>query len=215
MTPEFAEAIDPIFVRMLRLLERIGRGEDPSPEEERVAVCGYLTQAEGRMGQRPDWALAKYAVVAWIDEVLIEAPWQGRTWWVENTLEWEEFKTAECSEQFYVKAQEATALSNRDALEVFYVCVILGFRGLYRDPVPAEALAESLGLPSTLEAWAQRKAAEIRLGSGRAPVAEPGKKGEVAAPLDGPYMLVWSSFLAVILLFAASIVAWMVFFPPS
>ena len=38
------------------------------------------------MGQSVDWQLAKYALVAWIDEMLIlDAPWDGRSQWNEVT----------------------------------------------------------------------------------------------------------------------------------
>ena len=213
MTPEFAEAIDPVLMRVLGLLERISRDEPVSAEEEREAIRGYLAQAEARLGKRPDWELASYALVSWIDEVLIEAPWKGREWWVNNTLEWEKFRSADCAELFYRKAQEAGALPNRDALEVFYVCVVLGFRGLYRDPAAGAALAEPLGLPPDLETWAKRTGMAIRLGQGRPRIPTVSGTIQGASPLDGPLMLVWSLFLAMILAAATGILAWVCYLP--
>jgi hypothetical protein len=35
MTPQFAQAIDPIFLQVLGLLDRLGRSESPSPQDER------------------------------------------------------------------------------------------------------------------------------------------------------------------------------------
>ncbi len=61
MTPEFASAADPVFLHVLELLERIGRGEDPPAAEERGRIRGWIDQAEARLGQREDWMLAKYA----------------------------------------------------------------------------------------------------------------------------------------------------------
>jgi len=213
MTPEFAKAIDPIFMRVLGLLERIERGEALSAEDERAAIRGYLGQAEGHLGKKPDWQLAKYALVSWIDEVLIEAPWESRKWWVDYTLEWEEFKTAECSEQFYIKADDAQKLPDKDALEVFYVCVVLGFRGLYRDAQQAVALAEPLGLPAELETWARRTSLAIRLGEGRPRISEAGQPLVGAAPLEGPFLLLCSLFFGIILAAVAGVLAWMCFSP--
>jgi predicted Rdx family selenoprotein len=52
MTPKFSEAVDPVFLHVLRLLERIERGETPSAKEERQRIRDLITQAEGHLGQR-------------------------------------------------------------------------------------------------------------------------------------------------------------------
>ena len=212
MTPKFAEAVDPVFLQVLGLLDRIGRDQNPSPQEERLKIRGWLDQAQAILGQSQDWQFAKYALVAWIDEVLIEAPWEGRGWWNENALEVDLFNTRLCNEQFYVKAKEASALSRRDALEVFYGCVVLGFRGLYRDPMAAAVLAEPRGLPPDLETWARQTAMAIQLGQGRPPIADSSVAGEGAPPLEGPFLLIASALGGVVLAALNVIVAWMVFF---
>ena len=174
MTPKFSEAVDPIFLHVLRLLERIDRGETPSAKDERQHIRGWIDQAEALLGQGQDWQLAKYALVAWIDEVLIEADWDGRSWWNENALEQEIFSGRRAYHQFYIKAKEASALPRRDALEVFYVCVVLGFRGLYRDPVEAAAESASHDLPGDLESWARQTSVAIKLGQGLPPITDKG-----------------------------------------
>ena len=75
MTPEFARAVDPVFLYVINLLERVGSDEAVSAPEERVRIRAELDRAEALLGQSRDWELAKYALVTWIDEVLIEAPW--------------------------------------------------------------------------------------------------------------------------------------------
>jgi type VI secretion system protein ImpK len=209
MTPRFSKAVDPIFLHVLGLLERIGRGEQPSPKDERLWIHGLIDQAEGQLGQGPEWQLAKYALVSWIDDVLIEAPWEGRGWWKENALEVEIFNTRLRNEQFYVKAKEASSLPQKDALEVFYVGVVLGFRGLYRDPAVAAALAEPRQLPADLETWAKQTSMAIQLGQGRPPLSDASRPIEGAPPLDGPHMAVWSAFLGVILAMLIAIFAWL------
>ncbi len=212
MTPEFAAAVDRIFLHVLGLLERIGRGENPPAEEERVRIRGWIDQAEAQLGQQEDWKLAKYALVCWIDDVLIDAPWDNREWWRENALEVEIFNTRLRNEQFYVKAQEASSLPRKDALEVFYVCVVLGFRGLYRDPVAAAALAAPRQLPPDLETWAKQTSMAITLGQGRPAIPDASKPGEGAPPLDGLFSLIGSSLAGVVLAAFTVIFVWMVFF---
>jgi type VI secretion system protein ImpK len=209
MTPKFAKAVDPVFMHVLGLLERISHDENPPVSEERVKIRGWLDQAEGQLGHGSDWLLAKYALVSWIDDVLIDAPWEGRNWWKENALEVEVFNTRLRNEQFYMKGKEAASLPSKDALEVFYVAVVLGFRGLYRDPNAASVLAEPRGLPPDLEAWAKQTSMAIQLGQGRPQVSESHEPIEGAPPLNGPSMLIWSSFFGVILAVFLVIFAWL------
>ncbi|HWA97559.1 MAG TPA: DotU family type IV/VI secretion system protein [Pirellulales bacterium] len=212
MTPKFAEAVDPVFLYVLQLLDRIAAGDNPSPEDERLRLRGLLEQAQGKLGEGQDWQLAKYALVAWIDELLIDADWQGRDWWNNNALEVEQFNTREANEQFYMQAKEATRLSRRDALEVFYVCVVLGFRGLYRDPYAVAALAEPRGLPADLEAWTKQAALSIRLGGYRKTLNDAGVPGAGAPPRTGQSLVVWSSLSGAVRAAFTLICVWSAFF---
>lgn len=212
MTPDFARAVDPVFLRVLNLLERIDGDENLAPEKEQEQIQGDLHVAQGLLGQSQEWNLAKYGLVAWIDEVLIEAPWRGREWWKENSLEWDIFTTNERFEQFFLKAREASTLPERNALEVFYVCVVLGFRGLYRDPVHAPTLAEPLNLPRDLETWARQTSMAIHLRQGQPQIPSLSVTTEGAEPLEGPFMLIWSIFVGMVLAAVTGIVIKLVYF---
>ena len=77
--------------------------------------------------------------------------------WPSSSLEFELFRTARRSHEFFNKAEQAKALKHKDALECFYVAVVLGFRGMYSSP---EALAEErdhleFDPPESLPAWAR------------------------------------------------------------
>jgi len=211
MSPDFAKAVDPIFLHVLGLLDRIGKGDNPAVKIEREKMRGWLDRAEASLGQRPDWQLAKYALVAWIDEVMLEAPWDGQMWWKENVLEVELFNQRLAHEDFYLRARDAGSLPQRDALEVFYVCVVLGFRGLYRDPEIAETMAEPLGLPPDLESWARQTSLAIRLGQGRPRILETEDAGLGAPPLEGQTRLVWSTLFGVMLAAGLATLIWFKF----
>jgi type VI secretion system protein ImpK len=199
MNPKFSKAVDPVFLHVLGLVDRIGRDEQPSPPDEKAKIRALLDQAEGHLGQTEDWQLAKYALACWIDDVLIDAPWDGREWWTQNALEVELFTSRLAYAQFYDKAKEASCLPRKDALEVFYVCVVMGFRGLYRDPAEAAILAEQRQLPLDLESWARQTSMAIQLGQGRPPISQSEEPVEGAPPLDGPFVLVWSVLFFVVL----------------
>jgi len=211
MTPKFAQAIDRIYLHVLGLLERMERNEPIDASEQRAHIRSWLDRAEAMLGQTTDWQLAKYALVAWIDDVLIEAPWEGRKWWEENALEVEYFNTRDAYTAFYAKATDASMLTHKDALEVFYICVVLGFRGMYRDPSVA-VMAEQLRLPADLGTWAKQVSTAIRLRQGRPPITEAGSPGEGAVPLEGKFQLVGSTLIGVILAaFLTLVLGWILF----
>jgi type VI secretion system protein ImpK len=200
MTPRFAEAVDPIFLYVVDLLDRIGASESLDPSAERLQIRSRIDRAESKLGQSPDWELAKYALTAWIDEVLIEAPWEGRRWWEEKSLEFDLFNTRDRFTEFYHRSTKAAELSKKDALEVYYVCVVLGFRGIYRDP-SAALLADQLQLPPTLDAWAKKAALAIHLGQGVPPILEAPRPATGAPPLEGKFLLIGAGMGGVVLSF--------------
>jgi len=211
MTPKLAQAIDPVFLHVLDLLERISQGEEPSPQEERLRIRALIDQAEAIVGGGEEWELGKYAIAAWTDEVLGDAPWAGRDWWRNNVLEMELFNTRLCNEQFFLRAQKATTMSRRDSLEIYYVCVVLGFRGLYSDPHMAQMFINSNGLPRDLETWAKQAAMSIRLGQGRPQLPRPARDVQGAPPLRSKAQLVWPWLGAVMFAAVNVLVFWRVF----
>lgn len=200
MTPEFASSVDPIIVYVVNLLDRIGEDKEPDPQEEHTRIRALISRADGALtgSHREGWDLAQYALATWVDEMLISAPWDGRTWWTQNALEFAIFNTNVAFTEFYNRAREAAQLTSKNALEVFYVCVVLGFRGLYRDP-GAETIAEDAGLPPTLEGWAKKNGMVIQLGQGVPSLNEFPRPGVGAPPLDGRFMALGAAVLGVFL----------------
>lgn len=202
MTPKHSLAVDPVLLHMLDFLDRISEGHEPNPLEERIRIRALLDQGEAIIGAGREWDLTKYALVSWIDEMLVETTWSGREWWSNNVLEMEIFRSRLCNEQFYLFAKEASTLTRRDSLEVYYVCVVLGFRGLYRDPILSAMFAQQHGLPADMATWAKQTALSIRLGHGRPPLSGPRREIRGAPPSKPRDRLVWPW------LFASMLAAW-------
>ncbi len=198
MSPEFSAAVDPIFTYVLYVMDEIEANRMPEPQDVNSRIRSLIDQAENRIGQRSDWELAKYALAGFVDDLFIEAPWNGRKWWEENRLEFQLFRSGEAFTVFFQQAKKATELPKKDALETFYICVVLGFRGLYGDPTAVEH-AEDFGLPSSLDEWARRTAMSIQLGQGRPPIREQARPVAGAPPLEGKYLLIGSALLSVLL----------------
>ncbi|TWU23423.1 hypothetical protein Pla52o_29590 [Novipirellula galeiformis] len=205
MTPQFAQAVDPIFLYALDLMTRIGDNENPLPHEERIRIRSLIDQASAMLPNGDQWELAKYAIVSWIDDILVQSSWSHASWWQNNVMEVELFNTRLCFEQFFVNAQRAAGSPNRDALEVCYICGILGFRGLYADPQTAAVLTQKHGLPADFPTWARQVSMSIRLGQGRPELDTPGRELYGAPPLKKKSRVVWP-WLAASMLFVCIVI---------
>ena len=208
MTPKFAHAVDDVFVYVIDLLSRIEHNEQPNHLNEKTQIRVLIDRAEQRVDSREEWKLAKYALVAWIDEALTQAEWKAREWWQEKTLEVDYFKTGDAAVQFFVKAREAQEFTNKDALEVFYVCVMVGFRGIYSGPGGGE-MAEHYSLDSNIDSWIERTAIAVRGRQGRPPITATPQMSGGAPPLEARFQFLGMSLLTFILVVATVLVAFL------
>jgi type VI secretion system protein ImpK len=164
MRAAIADLVFPVIEYGLQLKERLERGEAPILETEQVKLKGLLqSNAEarrdpdfggdswverpagagmtftgsdvGRRGRGDGFLGVRYALACWLDELFtIDSPWEAQ--WKDRILEYALFGTRSRYETFWDQAERAQARS-ADALEVYFLCVMLGFRGKWRDQ-PAE-----------------------------------------------------------------------------
>ncbi len=111
-----------------------------------------------------------YALVCWLDEIFSDESAFGQQW-TERTLEQALYGTRKRAWNFLEQARAALNRSSTDDLEVFYLCVMLGFRGDWRDDL------------KTLNGWID--AVEGRMAQGR-PDDWPGKPPERETPSSAP-----------------------------
>jgi type IV/VI secretion system ImpK/VasF family protein len=173
MQEEVANLVHPILRYGLRLRERLEQGESPLLEVEQATLKGLLlTEGEARRlasfgGDAPpaggpppggpaaedgrggeQFLGARYALVCWLDELFtLGSPWAAR--WNERKLEAALYGTNDRAWRFWEQARAAETRAESDALEVSFLCVMLGFAGDLREQ------------PDKLEAWAA--AAQARL----------------------------------------------------
>lgn len=133
MNDAFAQVIGPVVQHVIDLQGRLSQGEDPPLEEVRGELLALIDEAEQRAAVARDlagdFALAKHALVYWIDEVLINSRWPHAPGWRDAILEWDYYGERLGGEKFFEKAREAEALRSTDPLETFLTCVALGFQG--------------------------------------------------------------------------------------
>ena len=201
MQTEFANAVDPIFQAALRLESRIENRDRIVTADERFILIRKIEEAEAKLGLREEWKLSKYAICGWIDSRLIEIPWQENGWWKDNCLEKRFFGTRDAHEDFFKKAIEAGSLPNKNALEVFYLAVVLGFRGFYAnsDASYSRQMSQKLRIPDTIEAWCKEVVRTLHLRQGRPEIPGIVQTGNSAKPLNGKSHLVLYAMLSTLL----------------
>lgn len=210
MSPDFAAAIDPIFLHVLSTMEQVAAHQRVEPRQVLAEVQAKLRSAEERLAQagtRESWELARYAVCAWIDDVMINANWDGGGWWENQKLEFQYFKSNEAGTGFFQRAKQAEQLIQRDAIEVYYIAVILGFRGLYALP-ESKFLAQQFGLPNTIEDWTRNTAGLLRFRSDRERLTGIPNPVRGAPPLEGKFTLVGAAMTMLMLLVLTAILGY-------
>lgn len=201
MQTEFANAVDPIFDAALRLEARIENRDRFVTADERATLIRKIEEAESRLGQTEEWKLSKYAICGWIDSRLIELSWQESNWWKDNCLEKKFFGTRDAHEDFFKKAVEAGAFPNKNALEVYYLAVVLGFRGFYTnsDLSYSRKMAQKLQVPDTIEVWCRDVVRTLHLRQGRPQIPSIIQTGDSAKPLNGRSNLLLYAMLSTLL----------------
>lgn len=150
MRDELANVIHPVLLQGLRLKERVERGELLNLGTEQAALKALLL-SEGEARRYPDFggddaAYAglvrgqvnpdhflgvRYGLACWLDELFLNSPWSKP--WSEARLEEALYGMNERDSRFWQQARLAEQRPTADALEGYYLCVMLGFRGELRE----------------------------------------------------------------------------------
>lgn len=78
--------------------------------------------------------MAKFALIAFLDESIISSSWNRKEEWLSEPLQLKLFDTFNAGEEFFTNLdtlRQRTG-SNRDVLEIYYLCLVLGFKGKYQ-----------------------------------------------------------------------------------
>lgn len=164
MREELANLVHPVFSYALNLRDRLEMGEQLKIEGEQMALRGLLlaeleaqrfpefggddqAPRRGARGLEDGGAVvtagflgARYALVCWLDELFVLASsWSEE--WNSRKLEAALYGSNDRAWKFWEQALLAESRPTLDALEVFYLCVMMGFRGELREG------------PDKLKAW--------------------------------------------------------------
>jgi len=108
-------------------------GEDYKGFRKRVlallAESKARSQAAGFTAE--EYQMAQFAVVAWIDEaVMTTLDWDGTAHWRKELLQQAYFSTGRAGIEFFTRLEQLVA-HQQSVREVYYFCLMLGFKGRY------------------------------------------------------------------------------------
>lgn len=75
---------------------------------------------------------ARFALVAWLDEVILRSDWQGRDEWAAEPLQLRLYRTNRAGNEFYDHLRRLRPEHTR-AREIYLLVLSLGFEGQYHD----------------------------------------------------------------------------------
>jgi type VI secretion system protein ImpK len=134
-----------LFLIVIRMRESEDLGD---PAALRKLIMYYIDLFK-RNCKTAGIADALYAIVALIDETVLSAGGACRDYWFGRPLQIDLFGDNIAGVEFYNRMQklQAQAEKKKDALEVYYLCLSLGFEGKYKvlDPQERTALLEESG----------------------------------------------------------------------
>ncbi len=126
-----------IFIELLAYVTYFNKSvavKQPSYDPVKADITRLMSDIEIRTGQSnitpDDYDLARFAVVAWVDETLLSSEWQDKDRWQKESLQRLYYQTADAGEIFFDRLN-AIGLHQRDVREVYYLCLAMGFKGRY------------------------------------------------------------------------------------
>jgi type VI secretion system protein ImpK len=125
------------FIDLIAYIAFFNKGaatRQPHFDQVKADILRLLTESQNRMGRgnfsQEDYDLARFAVVAWIDETILNSPWNEKDKWQREQLQRIYYQTTDAGEIFFDRLN-SIGPHQRDVREVYYLCLALGFKGRY------------------------------------------------------------------------------------
>lgn len=134
--------MNPLNAAAATLFSLVGRmrnrAQHPDPEAMRRSVVAQVRDFENRALQAKVDAqsvkVARYAICATLDDVVLNTPWGGASQWAQQSMVATFHRETVGGDRFYdlLARLEKDPANNIDVLEFLYMCLSLGFEGRLR-----------------------------------------------------------------------------------
>lgn len=151
----------PLLVLSSRFRGQIANADAQSVRAQCIQELRTFDERARQAGVSADEVIAaRYAICAALDEAVLATPWGAQSAWPQESLLLTLHKERRGGEKFFQILEELAKdpVRHRDALEIYYVCIALGFEGRYAlDPRGAAQLDD-------IRKDAYRRLAQVRGG---------------------------------------------------
>ncbi|MBF0469844.1 MAG: DotU family type IV/VI secretion system protein [Gammaproteobacteria bacterium] len=146
------DAFIPLFAASERyrqqpqLLSNRDYGQVRTEFERMLVESGQRAREYGYGDEEYDYA--RFAVIAYLDELMLSQQWQGRQQWLKEMLQKVHFGSASGGTEFYQRLETLNPVNpgEKDVREVFFYALCFGFCGKYyrdRDKVTRQQIIQS------------------------------------------------------------------------
>ena len=112
-------------------LRRVSK-KQPAYDQIKADVLRLLLQSESCVKEngvsQEDYDLGRFAVCVWMDEAILNSPWQEKDRWQTEQLQRVFYQTAAGGEAFFERLNRLGP-DQQNVREVYYLCLALGFKG--------------------------------------------------------------------------------------
>jgi|WetSurMetagenome_2_1015567.scaffolds.fasta_scaffold00565_13 type VI secretion system protein ImpK len=139
-----------LFLIIIRMREAEDLGDPAALRKLITYYIGLFEKNCKAIGMDADsTAEAKYAVIALMDETVLSVPGACRDYWLSRPMQLDYFGDNIAGQEFFSKLEKmlATPENKKHVLEVYFLCLALGFEGKYKlfNPEERVAIMEDLG----------------------------------------------------------------------
>jgi len=135
--PRLADLCAEVFAFAFQLRASKDPGAASDVKHKVANLFADFEQKARTGGFKPETAQsAKYALTAFIDETVLSSKFPMKDEWAGSPLQLELFNDFAAGEEFYTKLKAIRGASDadrRDLVEVFFLCLTHGFKGMYID----------------------------------------------------------------------------------
>jgi len=125
------------FIEMIAYVAYLMKAMDkrqPSFDEVQNNIRRMIADSEKWLQKdrlsKEDYDQARFAVFAWIDEMILNSSWKEKNRWQGEQLQLLYYNTSEAGELFFDRLS-AVGPHQRDVREVYFLCLAMGFLGRY------------------------------------------------------------------------------------
>ncbi len=125
------------LIAYMAYFKRIVAAGQPDFNQVKADIDQLITKCQNHPQRNryspADFDLAQFAVFAWVDEMLLDSPWQAKNRWQGEQLQRLYYQTVDAGELFFDKLNALEA-GQTEVREVYYLCLALGFSGRFCNP---------------------------------------------------------------------------------